>query len=93
MFFPPFLGLSLRFLTFYSFPYRHFQVQTFPNISGGYVGWGRQAQVQAQGTHEREAELVQAGLHSSTFIAMICYTKAKRGVADPVMEKRKEKSF
>ena len=43
--------------------------------------------MQAQGTHEREAGLVQAGLHSSTFIAITCYTKAKRGVVDPVMEK------
>jgi len=56
------------------------------------VGRG-QAQVQAQGTHEREAGLVQAGLHSSTFIAMTCYTKAKRGAADPVMEKKEGKTI
>lgn len=52
-----------------------------------------QAQVQAQGIHELEAGLVQAGLHSSTFITMTCYTKTEKSVADPVMRRRKEKTI
>ncbi|RPA96032.1 hypothetical protein L873DRAFT_1271467 [Choiromyces venosus 120613-1] len=34
-----FFPLLFCFSYLYSFPYCHFQVQTFPNISGGYVRW------------------------------------------------------